>query len=256
MPGARVFPEGRDPVRTSLRRKGAIGGVVALAAASAAAFISPVSPAGAITFNNACTQNLAAGGTQLSTDLTGTVPATTSPGGTVTVSNLTMTVFLPGDLFAAGYNAGFLTNGQTVPGNARVAVEGVNTVEGVQNTAQVGTLVGPISITDPDGIPATGDETAAPAQVSVTFPNLNFTAGAGGTLSFREDTQPVTAAPTTAGGIVIGASVGAINVTFRCSPGTVDAGGNPVLQDPGPAFATTQIVNPPAAPVAANDSVS
>jgi hypothetical protein len=34
-----------------------------------------------------------------------------------------MNVFLPGDLFVAGYNAGLLTNGQTVPGSARVSVE-------------------------------------------------------------------------------------------------------------------------------------
>ena len=242
-------------MRTSIRRKGAIGGVVALAAASAAALISPVSPAGAVNFSNVCVQNLAPGGTPLSTDLTGTAPATTTPGGSVTLSNLTMNVFLPGDLFVAGYNAGLLTNGQTVPGSARVSVEATNTVEGLQNTTTVNTNVGPINITDPDGTPGTGDETGAPAQVAVSFPSLTFTAGPSGTISFREDTSAITGAGAT-GGIVIGATVGVLNVTFRCSPGTVDGTGNPVLQDPAPAFATTQIVNPPAAPVAANDSLS
>lgn len=236
-------------------RKGAIGGAVALAAASVAAFISPAGPAGAVNFSNVCVQNLAPGGTPLSTDLTGTAPASTTPGGSVALSNLSMTVFLPGDLFVAGYNAGLITDGQTVPGNARVAVEATNTVEGSQNTTTVSTNVGPIDITDPDGTPGTGDETGAPAQVSVSFPTLTFTAGPSGTISFREDTLPITGAGAT-GGIVIGATVGVLNVTFRCSPGTVDGTGNPVLQDPGPAIATTQIVTPPAAPVAANDSLS
>ena len=58
------------------------------------------------------------------------------------------------------------------------------------------------------------------------------------------------------GGIVIGATVGVLNVTFRCSPGTVDGAGNPVLQDPGPEFAATQIETLPVPPVATDDSLS
>lgn len=82
--------KGKDPVRTR-SRKGAIGGTVALVAANVAALIAPAGPAGAVNFSNVCVQNLAPGGTPLSTDLTGTAPASTTPGGSVALSNLSMT---------------------------------------------------------------------------------------------------------------------------------------------------------------------
>ncbi|HET6952200.1 MAG TPA: Ig-like domain-containing protein [Acidimicrobiales bacterium] len=242
-------------MRTSWRRRGAIGGVIGLVTAGAMVLL-PASPAAAVAQTNACTNTATPNATQLDTDLTGTAPASVSPGASFTLSGLNLSLFLPGDIFVAGYNLGLLNSGDVVPGNVRAVIEGTNTVEGTQSTDTVPTSVGPIIINDPDGIRGSGDESAAPINVSVGFADQTWTAGASGTISFREDTVPL---GVNSGGIVINATVGGIiSIQFRCSPGTV-TGPDPgviTLTDPAASFAMTQIVVPDAAPVAVDDSAS
>ncbi|UUZ58435.1 hypothetical protein [Nocardioides sp. B-3] len=126
-------------------------------------------------------------------------------------------------------------------------IEGVNTVEGVKPTNVVATSIGPIDIADPDGIKSTGDETAGPVTLSVTFADMAFTASGTGPVSFREDTSPIT--PTPGPGLLMVANPG-FNVQIRCSPGTV-AGSEPgvvTLIDPAAAFAPTAAITPPTIP--------
>lgn len=122
----------------------------------------------------------------------------------------------------------------------RTVIEAADTVEGTQTTPQQNVSVGPIDTTDPDGTPGTGDETAAPAAATASFPDQTWTAGASGTIEFREDT--VTPLGVDTGGIVINADVGLpFDVQFRCSPGTV-AGPDPgvvAFTDPAASFAST-----------------
>ncbi|HEX6237763.1 MAG TPA: Ig-like domain-containing protein [Acidimicrobiales bacterium] len=238
----------------STRRRGAVVGVLALLAAAFAAVLMPAAPAGALVQTNACTNSATPDATQLDVDLSGTAPASVSPGDSFLLSGISITMFLPGDVFVAGYNLGLLNDGDTVPGDVAAVIEGTNTVEGTQTTPAQAVSVGPININDPDGVRGSGDETADPAEVTVGFPDQTWTAGPSGTIEFREDTVPL--APG-AGGVLINANVGALTVQFRCSPGTVDeVSGAITLTDPAAAFATTQIVVPPAPPVANDDSAS
>jgi len=170
------------------------------------------------------------------------------------LSGLSQSGAIPGNIIVAGYNLGLLVPGvNTIPANVRSTIEATNTVEGVQNT---NTVAGSVmtTIADPDGIPGTGDETATDASFSVSYNDLNWTAGASGTIGYRQDsiaTAPPTAASNTLLiNIVIG---GFLNVQFRCAPGTV-TGPDPgviALIDPAPSFDTTSIEasvnNPPTA---------
>ncbi|MFP3900458.1 MAG: Ig-like domain-containing protein [Acidimicrobiia bacterium] len=229
--------------------------MLALLAAALAAVLMPAAPAGAAVQTNACTNNVTADPTQLEVDLVGTSPTEVSPGDAFTLSGLSLTAFLPGDIFVSGYNLGIIEDGDTVPGDVLTVIEGTNTVEGVQSTPAVETSVGPITINDPDGTPGTGDETAEDAEVTVAFPDQTWTAGESGTIEFREDT--VTPLGSDTGGIVINADVGSLAVQFRCSPGTVDeTTGEITFVDPAASFTSTQIVVPPEAPVANDDSAS
>lgn len=242
-------------MRTSLRRKGAIATILGMLAAMLAVLL-PASPAAAAVQTNACSNTASPNNTQLNVDTTGTAPASVAPGQQFTLSGISQTLFLPGALFIAGYNLGLLPPGlNNVPGDIKTTIAGTNTVEGTQTTPV--TPVGVVfTITDPDGIRGSGDETATDAQVTVNYPNQTWTAGASGQIAFREATIPLAVDQ---GGIVIHATVGGIiTVGFRCSPGTVTPPdpGTIALIDPAAAFFTTQIVVPPTAPVANNDSAS
>jgi hypothetical protein len=241
-------------MRTSLRRKGAIATILAMLAAMLAVLL-PASPAAAAVQSNACQNTASPDATQLDVDTTGTAPGSVAPGQQFTLSGISQTLFLPGALFIAGYNLGLLPAGlNQVPGDIKTTIEGTNTVEGTQTTPVTSVFV-TFTITDPDGVRGSGDETATDAQVTVNYPDQTWTAGPNGQIQFREDTIPLAVDQ---GGIVIHATVGGIlTVGFRCSPGTVDpVSGAITLQDPAASFATTQIVVPDAAPVANADSAS
>ena len=87
------------------------------------------------------------------------------------------------------YNAGVLTTGtNTIPvTNIHTQIAATNTVEGTQTTDNAASMA-TTTITDPDGTPDTGDETATPGTLSVTYNDQTWTAGASGTIDFREKT--------------------------------------------------------------------
>ena len=73
-----------------------------------------------------------------------------------------------------------------------------------------GTVTVTTTITDPDGTPGTGDETATDASFSVDYNNLTWTAGASGTIDYRQESI-ATAPPTAANnGLLINALVGGV----------------------------------------------
>ncbi len=228
---------------------------LALAAAGAFAFTSSAS---AVPLTNACKNSVTSNNSQLGSDTSGASPASVPAGGTVPLTGLQQQVSVPGAIFVAGYNLGLLDMGEnTIAINARTTVEGTNTVQGQQNTATVGgvppdgSLTVTTTISDPDTMPGTGDETATDAVGSLSYPDLSWTAGPSGPIQFREDT--ITGLVANAGGIVVTAAIPGMTpgtflfVQFRCSPGTVTGPdpGTISFIDPAPAFASAQVVSAP-----------
>src|SRR5262249_16210870 len=142
------------------RRRTAVLGTFAVVAS---VFLLPASPAKAITFNNACVNSLIPTQSSLIpiTMTANASPNPVSPGGTVTLSNIQQHADIPPAVFIAGYNAGVLTTGvNLIPiTNVHTRIAATNSVEGVQVTNNA-TGQASTTITDPDGVPGTGDETA------------------------------------------------------------------------------------------------
>ena len=210
----------------TLRRRLALA---VLASAAFAVFVLPASPASAVAVDNACRNSVTANNSQIGVNTTADdSPDPVVPGGTVTLGNLTQTANVPGAIFVAGYNLGLLAVGQnTIPATVSTFIEGTNTVEGVQQTPFVATSIS-TTISDPDGTPSTGDETATDGSFTVVYPDMTFTASGpdGSTIEFREDTRTPLSVATGAevGGIIIRAVIGGfLSVRFACSPGTVTA---------------------------------
>ena len=240
-------------MRIFKHRGNTVFGGLALVAAFA---LVQVASASAATFPNACKNSVTPNNSQISVTMTAnTSPNPVAPGGSVSLTNIDQTANVPGTIFVAGYNLGLLTTGSnTIPAVVQTTIEGTNTVEGTQVTNTPATSV-TTTITDPDGSPGTGDETGTDGVINVTYADQTWTAGASGTINFREDTLPISAGGGAlhTGGIKITATIaGFLEVRFGCSPGTV-AGPDPgvvTLDDPAATFASTQIQAPNQAPTA------
>jgi hypothetical protein len=218
--------------------------------AAAAIFVLPASQAGAVTYNNACMNSLIPTQSSL-IPVTMTAKAEPNPvlepGKSVTLEEIKQELAIPPSVFVAGYNAGVLTTGlNEVPTELLTRIIGTNTVEGEQLTNTVSTLA-KTTITDPDGEPGTGDETATPGAVNVSYANQTWTALAPGPINFREKTQePLSAL---SGGIQITAKVGpggVITAKFGCDPGSVEESAPPatIVLAQGATFASTTVSKP------------
>jgi len=154
---------------------------------------------------NSC-QNTATG---TFTDISFTHSGTTSTAsGVVTLSGTAVAAEFPSAVLVAGYNLGLLTTGlNTIPGTMDVTILGSNTSEGSQTFSGIA-ISGETTITDPDGTPGNGDETATPLVVSISIPDSQWTP-TGGDILFSD------------GGSVTTASVfnGLVKVSFKCQPG-------------------------------------
>src|SRR6266545_5561913 len=202
--------------------------------------------AGAVDFTNAC-RNSAVGTNwdQVNVSLSGaSSPSAVSPGDAVTLSNFSQTIAVPGAIFVAGYNLGLLTVGQNnIPATLHSVIDGSNTVQGSQTTNNVDTTLS-TTISDPDGTPGSGDESATDASATVAFADQTWTAGASGTIGFREHRDD-NVTGVAGGGLIAVAHLagGLINVQFHCTPGTV-TGSNPGVPSftMAPDFASTTIM--------------
>ena len=250
-----------------LRRRGkTVFGGLALVVAFA---LVQAASASAATFSNVCLNtastdpNTAA--TALPVDMTANSPATVAPGDPVTLSNIDQTLTVPATIFVTGYNLGLVLPGQppavtpteaVIDATAQTDVAATNTAEGVQTTNLASGSV-TTTVTDPDGTRATGDETATPGALSVTYADLNWTAGgSAGTIDFREDTVSPISAGTETGALIAKAIIfpGVLTVTFACSPGSVSPNPGPAANitydDPAVAFASTEIAAGNTPPIA------
>jgi K319L-like, PKD domain/Calx-beta domain len=237
----------------SKRRRSAL---TTLALAAAALFALPASPAsaGSATTPNACANSVTANFSQIGVTTSGDDGLTSvAPGGTTTTTGLNQSGAVPGAIFVAGYNLGLLVVGpNTIPAVVNTKIEATNTTQGQQTTNTASTSVN-TTISDPDGTPGTGDETGTDATFNTNYSNLTWTAGASGTIDYRQQsiaTWPATDANNT---LRIQATVGGfLQVIFRCAPGTVTPPdpGTVALIDPAGSFDTTNIVAPNVPPIA------
>ncbi|QIK75105.1 Ig-like domain-containing protein [Nocardioides piscis] len=238
--------------RFTLHRSAA--SAVVVLAASAGVAILAATPAFAAPTDNACYNSATTAIAPVTADFSATSPGSVAPGGTVTATNLGAAITMPGQVFVSGYNLGLLQDGGSVAGTIKAKIAASNTVEGQKDTNSVSASIGPIDISDPDGVRSTGDETAPPITFNVSFADMSFTAANSGTVTLREAAVPIANAGG-GGGLSIDANLGFV-VQFRCSPGTVDTATNTATWGVGAPISSTQIVVPPAAPVAADDSAS
>ncbi len=267
----------------SRRRVGVVAATALLG--SLLYFLLPFTPAsaGTQTNTNACFSNA----TATYSDLPWTLAGTSSPnpatlgGGNVTVSGSSVQVAIPATLLIAGYNLGLLTPGaNNIPtavyiSRAATNATGVAPATGSGPAVQVDNFstVAVTTITDPDGIPGTGDESATPLDVNQPLPNMVVTP-TGGTISWSQGPNgSIGTLPPGVGGtgptivngsIFASASVagGLIRANFDCRVGTTNI--DPPGGTSGPTFTpatpipfeSTTVTAPPTAPVCTDESVS
>jgi hypothetical protein len=249
----------------SKHRRSAVAGTLAVSAA-AVFFLLPVSQAGAVSFNNACVNNLTGQASLTPTEMTATAsPNPVSPGGSVTLSNIDQTTNVGPAIFLTLYRDPYrvLPVGESIlPAIAQSEIAGTNIVPDsvapgdVQETS---TVSGSLTTTITDPTPAnrnSGDESATPGTLSVSYPDQTWIAGASGTIEFREWTS----SPDFFGTLIIdiGFPSGGGGVEFVCNPGEVVDGADPsaiVLTDPARSFAGTTIQSPSGVIDAAVDAI-
>jgi hypothetical protein len=228
--------------------------LVAAAVTSAVLLVQPsVSLAGSQATTNACLSNATATYSDLVWTLTGTAsPSPATVGSDVTLSNSSVTVAIPATLLIAGYNLGLLTTGpNSIPTTVYVARQATNvdtdpgaaTVPGTKVQVDNFTVTVTTTISDPNGVPGTGDETATPLNVNQPLPDMVVTP-TGGTVVFSQGAPGTLGslplgtggAPVSiAGSVAAQASVagGLVKARFDCQPGTT------VIDPPGGTSGTT-----------------
>src|SRR4051794_27108949 len=149
---------------------------------------------------------------------------------------------IPGAIFVAGYTLGLLTTGvNNIPGHLSEVIDATNTTEHSQTTNIADSLLS-TTVTDPNGTPGDGDETATDAVGTAAFNDMTWTAGNTGTpINFTQHSDPAVTG-VAGGGVKAVADLagGVIHVQFHCTPGTVagSSPGTPTFTE-APAFATT-----------------
>jgi hypothetical protein len=210
------------------RRRRAVFGVLATAATAILLLPASSASAGIQTFPNACRNSaVSTNWDQITVTMSATSPGTVVVGSPVTLSGISLDTAIPGAIFVAGYNIGLLTVGQNaIPADIHEVIDASNTVELSQPTNTVSTTL-TTTITDPDGVPGSGDESATDASAGVSFADQTWTAGPSGSINFHEH-DDVNVNGTSGGGIIALVHFPGFPITaqFHCTSGTVE-GSNP-----------------------------
>ncbi|MFM2077705.1 MAG: hypothetical protein RJA49_1595 [Actinomycetota bacterium] len=278
-------------MQVSNRRRGAIAAIAGLLTAVVAVGVTSgavEAAPGSLSTVNACQNNANGNWADIPWTLAGSAAPNpiTLGAGDITLAAGNVTGAIPAAILTAGYNLGLLTVGTNIiPTKIWIAQSATNvdTGAGVKGTlTRVVTLDLPTQltsvITDPDGTPATGDETATPIDVNQPLPNWVVTP-LGGNVDFKQATPgsigtlPVGAgapgapgAPLAIKGSIFTQSLvqgGIIKVNFDCQPGTADPAIPPSVDQKTFTAATTigsfevgVVQAPPTAPVCTNEAVS
>jgi len=265
-------------MRIRRKRLGAITAVVALLGSLVATVAIGVSPAsaGTVTTTNACFSNATATYSDLNWGLTGVAtpnPATLGAGN-ITLGSSSVAVNIPATLLLAGYNLGLLTVGvNNIPTNVYVARHATN-VSSPAGGNQVDnfSIVATTTITDPNGIPGSGDESATPLSVNQPLPNMVVTPSGGNVAFAQAAPGAIVSVPLGTGGapVAVAGSLfaqavvggGLIKANFDCSPGTTiisppgGTSGTTFTPSTPAAFDTVVVTAPPTAPVCTGEDIS
>lgn len=268
-------------MKTPGRRRGAITAVTALLLAGVTVGVTSgaVSAApGTATTTNACLSNATATYSDLDWTLTGTAtpaPFTLGNAGGITLGNATVAVNVPATLLIAGYNLGLLAVGPNdIPLAVVVTRQATNVdigggVKGTLVKKDTLNLTVTTVITDPNGVPGTGDEDATPLAVNQPLPDWTVTP-LGGNVVFSQaapgslGTVPGQATPAN-GSVYASASVagGLVKANFDCFPGNFIPSAPGATSGPTftpatsiAAFENAVVVAPPTAPTCTNETAS
>lgn len=158
--------------------------------------ISASAPVGETTVPNACSNSVNANFSQIDVTTTGSDGVdSVAPGGATILGDLSQSAGIPGSLFVTGYRLGLLQLGvNNISANVQTKIEATNTIQGVQASNTVGgtppngSVLVTTTITDPTPADVTsGDEAATPGTFSVSYDDLAWTAGASGSILYRQD---------------------------------------------------------------------
>jgi hypothetical protein len=191
----------------------------------------------ALSATNACKSNATGTWSDIAVGLSGTATPSAATVGidTITLSGVNFQADVPATLLISGYNLGLLAVGaNSIPVKGWVGIKGTNTSQGVQVLQFTSTVN--TTITDPNGIPGSGDETATPLALNLSLGTTTWTP-TGGNVSFAQAPpgslpaipagQVAPGATTPLGGVYISAQVagGLIKANFDCQGGTSAVGG-------------------------------
>lgn len=214
---------------------GALSGVVVLGGSPAGA--------GQASVANACWSSFESRYRDLTLTFTG--DATAAQGTSVLLSGVAVSVTLPDFLPLGAYNTGALSVGaNSIPAVVYVAIAGTGTAEPTQVVNVE--VTASTTITDPDGSPGTGDETATPIAATAALADTTWERTGTDPVDFRQagpNTLPQipgvggggrTATPT--GSVFFSALLSGLRVSFDCRPGSTTVGDvtgyNPGTADP------------------------
>ncbi len=149
-------------------------------------------------------------------------------GDSITLEEIKQELKVPPAVFVSGYNVGVLKTGlNKIPTEVQTFIRGTNTVQETQATNKVLERKPKRPSQIPTANRATGDETATPGVVKVTYNNQTWTAGPSGPINFREATVlgPKAAIPPgftiSKAGILIESFIpGGITVNSAATPAT------------------------------------
>ncbi len=165
-----------------------------------------------------CSNSVTTDTSSLSWTVGGVAPASATVGDTVTLSDQTWSVTVPGSVFDAGVNLDLLVNGQVVTADVTATVLASNTAEASAEQSGI-----PISLT------VVLDSTGAAEDAVATFAvaDMSF-AATGGDIDFSM------------GDVVMAVDIGLpISISFSCSPEAGQAAFHTVAVSGAPVSTTT-----------------
>lgn len=162
----------------------------------------PGSNTGTASYTAACSNSITPDVSEMTFELTGTVPQEVIAGETVSLDDHTWTVTVPGSVLDAGIALGLLNPGDTVPATVTPAVFASNTIEGTKVAGPVNVTLGPITASATTGL-------ADPLTKSFSVNDLMWTT-TGGTVGYAMDET------------AMAVSIGVIEVAFACTPNETD----------------------------------
>jgi hypothetical protein len=272
-------------LKVSVRRRSALTAVAGLFMAGIAVGVTSgavEAAPGTLVTTNACLSNATATYSDLDWTLSGTATPSTATLGTdtITLAGASVAVNVPATLLIAGYNLGLLSTGpNAIPVTVYVARQATNVDvgAGVKGTLiQKDNFIATVNtvITDTDGVPGTGDESATPLAINQPLPSwtvtplggdVAFSQGAPGSLGSVPGVGAGGAAVAANGSMYASASVagGLVKANFDCQPGNFipsapGATSGPTFTPAATigAFENVTVVAPPTAPVCTGESVS